>query len=192
AAQIFNIHEQFVTPEQRSIGKRINFSIIYGQTAFGLSKALKIKLSEAKNYIEAYFTQYSAVRPWMEATEKLARENGFVETLMGRRRYIPGLKEKNKHLYEAARRAAINTVIQGTAAEIIKKSMIELNQIIKEKFPESALLLQIHDELVIECPKEDANQLCEIVGTTMRSAVDWEVKLEISTKIGDNWADVTK
>jgi DNA polymerase-1 len=190
AARLFSKSEDLVTPAERQIGKKINFSIIYGLTPYGLSQDLNISFKDAKRYVEQYFEHYPAVLPWMQGVEEVAREVGYVETLFGRRRYVPGLKESNKVSYEAARRVAINTVVQGTAAEIIKKAMLQVDQVLAEQLPEARLLLQIHDELVLEVPEKLQEKAASLVVSAMQEAVKLDVELKVSVGVGRCWKDL--
>lgn len=193
AAQIFGVNNLAeVTSEQRAVGKRINFSIIYGLTPYGLSQDLGIKLSDAKSYIEKYFEQYPGVAKWLEDVVEKAKKTGYVETWWGRRRYIPQLLESNHTLYEVGRRAAINMPIQGTSAEIVKKAMLELAEIFAKKKLKSKIVLQIHDEIIIELPLQEEEEVREIVKKTMENIVDWEVPFKVDLRLGKNWGEVTK
>jgi DNA polymerase-1 len=181
-----------VTVEQRQLGKRINFSIIYGLTPYGLSKDLKISFKDAKKYIEKYFEQYPGISTWMDKIIDFTKEKGFVETLWGRRRYIPGIYEKNQTLYDLARRIAINTVVQGTAAEIMKLGMINLDKAIEKNNLDAQIILQIHDELLINTKKEEKEKVEQVVKESLENVVDWNVSLIITTRFGENWKEVTK
>lgn len=192
ARQIFSVSGDALTENERRIGKRINFSIIYGLTPFGLSRELKISPSEAKVYIDRYFQQYPAVSPWQKSVEEFAIANGYVQTFLGRRRYLGGLREKNRIMFEAARRAAVNTVIQGTTAEIIGLAMIKIENALKEHNLKSRLLLQIHDELLLEVKIEEKEMVCKLVTSMMQSVVNWAIPLNVSTAWGKNWGDVSK
>ncbi|HBS48021.1 TPA: DNA polymerase I [Candidatus Dependentiae bacterium] len=192
ASQIFGVGENEVTQEQRQIGKRINFSIIYGLTPFGLSKDLGIKPSEAKIYIAKYFEQYPKVAVWMDKVVEEAKKKGYVETVFGKRRYVADLHEQNKHVYEAARRVTINTPVQGTSAEIIKLAMIKIDQELEKHDLNANMLLQIHDELIIELPKENEDKVTKIVQKCMENVVDWEIPLTVAIRSGKNWEDVSK
>lgn len=192
AAHIFNVNQAFVTHEQRQLGKRINFSILYGLTPYGLSRELHISAKEAKKYIDAYFANYPQVALWMEQVVEKTKEHGYVTTLGGRRRYIPGIYEDNKHLYELARRIAINTVAQGTAAEIVKKGMIELDKVLRAEYPQARLVLQIHDELLISVPDDLAQTVALRVARVLESVVQWDIPLKVTTRIGPDWGTVTK
>lgn len=192
AAKLFEVDEKEVTGEQRDIGKRINFSILYGLTPYGLSRDLGIAFSDAKKYIEVYFEQYPQVAQWMDEVIAFAKERGYVETLYGRRRYVPGIYEKNRTLYELAKRIAINSPAQGTAAEITKLGMLRFDQAIKKKKLQAKILLQIHDELLVSCPNDEAKEVETTLKDSLQTVVDWKIPLLVSTKSGKSWKDVTK
>lgn len=192
AAGLFDIPESKVTSEQRNIGKRINFSIIYGLTAHGLSKDLEISYKVAQNYIDKFMAQYPGVINWMEKTVIEAKEKGYVETLWGKRRYIPGINEKNRTVYLFSQRAAINTPVQGTAADLVKLSMIQLDKILSQSNYTANMVLQIHDELLIETKENEANHVSAIIQDTLENIVNWNVPLKVTTRIGKNWQEVTK
>ncbi len=191
AAQLFDVAQSKVTHEQRQLGKKINFSIIYGLTPFGLSKDLGIKPSEAKEYIEKYFNQYPGVARWIEKTVEQATELGYVETLFGHRRSVPGLKEKNKHLYDAERRIAINTPVQGTAADVMKMAMIGIDAALTKADVDAQIILQIHDELIIQLKSIDSQAIAHLVKYNMEAVVDWSVPLKVTIRTGSDWGDVT-
>ncbi|GMU19191.1 MAG: DNA polymerase I [Candidatus Babeliales bacterium] len=192
AARLFDISSDQVTSEQRNLGKRINFSVLYGMTPFGLSQDLGIPFGQAKEYIDKYFAQYPKVMQWMEQVIVDTKHNGYVTTLAGRRRYIPAIYEKNRSLYEEARRVAINTVAQGTAAEIMKKGMITLDALFKEKHLGAKMILQIHDELIISVPEQELQIVEKLVKDTLEHVVDWNVPLVVNTRAGKNWKEITK
>lgn len=191
AARLFDVSLEQVTKEQRQLGKRINFSILYGLTPYGLSKDLNIPFKDAKKYIDRYFEQYPQVSVWMDFVIASTKEKGYVETLWGRRRYIPAIHEKNRSLYEEACRVAINTVAQGTAADIMKLGMLAVDKILQEQFPHASLLLQIHDEIIISAPKEQVKEIEQSVKTTLEAVVQWNVPLVVETGRGVNWKEVT-
>ncbi|WP_022819335.1 DNA polymerase I [Fusobacterium russii] len=190
AQKIFSLAESDeVSREQRIIAKIINFSIIYGKTAFGLSKELKIPVKDASEYINKYFEQYSRVASFEREIIEFAEENGFVKTLFGRKRLINGINSKNKNIKSQAERMAINTVIQGTAAEILKKVMIKIYDILKDK-QDIKLLLQVHDELIFEVEDNSIEKYSNILSDIMTKTVSLEdVNLEININIGKNWAE---
>ena len=192
AAQLFDVPVDKVTHDQRQLGKRINFSIIYGVTPYGLAKDLGIKQGEAKAYIEKYFQRFPKVASWIEKTIERATADGYVETLMGRRRYIPELAERNRTLQEAGKRMATNTPVQGTQAEIMKIAMINIDQRFKKEGLAARMILQIHDELVVEVPNDELPAVEKIVQTEMGSVVQWEVPLKVTVRSGKTWADITK
>lgn len=192
AAQIFDIPIHKVTSKERTVGKRINFSIMYGLTPFGLSKDLGIKPREAKEYITKYFKEYPGIEKWMEETVEKAKITGYVETLFGRRRYIPGLNEKNKIIYEQARRIAVNTPVQGTSAELIKLAMIDIDKMCEKNKLKTQMIIQIHDELVFEVPEDEVDIAKEMAHSCMENIVEWNVPLKISVRFGKNWAEITK
>jgi DNA polymerase-1 len=192
ASQIFGISPDKVTTEQRQVGKRINFSIIYGLTPYGLSRDLDIKPSQAKEYIEAYFKQYPKVHSWIEKTIEEAIKNGFTQTWWGRRRYIPELSEHNRTLLEAGKRIATNSPVQGTSAEIIKLAMIRVDKAFQEDELDAAILLQIHDELIIQFHADLEDKIEKIVKKEMEGVVDWEVPFKVSIRTGKNWGEITK
>jgi len=192
ASQLFDVSINNVSHDQRQVGKRINFSIMYGISPFGLAKDLNIKQGDAKSYIEKYFEQYPKVASWMESVIQEAKKRGYVETLMGRRRYIPELQERNKNLFESGRRMAINTPVQGTQAEIMKIAMIRIDQEFIKKGLLARIILQIHDEIVLELPKNEQIEVVKIVKKHMENVVKWQVPLEVTTRIGHNWGQITK
>lgn len=192
AARLFDVALPFVSSAQRQIGKRINFSILYGLTPYGLSQDLKIPFKEAKRYIEKYFAQYPGVSAWMEQVIQETKQKGYVTTYWGRRRYIPGIYEKNKVLYDEAQRVAINTIAQGTAAEIVKKGMIVLDAALKRDKLKAAMVLQIHDELLLSVPFEEQDRVQTLVKDILESVVTWDIPLVVTTRFGTNWGEVTK
>lgn len=190
ARKIFELSDvENVSREQRIIAKTINFSIIYGKTAFGLAKELGINQREAAEYIDRYFNQYPRVKDFEKEIIEFTEKNGYTETFFGRRRIIEGINSKNKNIRSQAERMAVNSVIQGTAAEIIKKVMIELYRYLKDKEGIS-LLLQVHDELIFEIEKDKVEMYKKDIEDIMKNSVKFEdVPLEINTNIGINWAE---
>ncbi len=192
AALLFNVSVGQVTQHQRQIGKRINFSVLYGLTPYGLSKDLGIPFRDAKLYIDTYFEQYPGVRAWMEKVIEEAKSKGYVTTLYGRRRYIPALYESNNALYQEAVRVAINTVAQGTAAEIMKIGMIRLVKAFKEHNIDAHLLLQIHDELLISVNENQQKEAEALTKDMLEGVASWNVPLQVTTRYGHTWKEVTK
>ena len=190
ARKIFELSdEEEVSREERIIAKTINFSIIYGKTAFGLAKELGISQKEASEYIDRYFNQYPKVKGFEKEIVEFTEKHGYTETFFGRRRLIDGINSKNKNIKSQAERMAVNSVIQGTAAEIIKKVMIEIYKYIKDRDGIS-LLLQVHDELIFEIEKEKLEMYREDIEKIMRESVKFDsVPLEINTNLGVNWAE---
>ncbi|MGB8468128.1 MAG: DNA polymerase I [Candidatus Babeliales bacterium] len=192
AASLFDVAPALVSGEQRQVGKRINFSILYGVTAYGLSKDLKISFGQAKRYIDTYFAQFTHVSAWMEGVIEETKKTGYVTTHWGRRRHIPTIHERNKSLYEAACRVAINTKAQGTAAEIMKLGMINVARALQEQHYDAHMILQIHDELLIAVKEDQAPAVEKLVKQVLESVVQWSVPLEVTTRVGANWDEVSK
>ncbi len=192
AAKIFGVAITAVTKEQRQLGKRINFSVLYGLTAFGLAKDLDLDLKDAKAYIATYFEQYPEVSTWMDQVVAETEKLGYVETLWGRRRYIPEIYEKNKNLYNLGRRLAINTKAQGTAAEIVKLGMLAVHKQLKQANLGAKILLQIHDELLIMVPIQEIQVTAALVAAALEGVVAWQIPLAVNLKTGSDWAQVTK
>ena len=190
ARRIFNLSDtETVSREQRTIAKIINFSIIYGKTPFGLAKELKIPVKDASEYIKKYFEQYPRVTTFEKEVIEFGEEHGYVKTLFGRKRYISGIDSKNKTIKSQAERMAVNTVIQGTAAEVLKKVMVKVYDVLKDK-EDIALLLQVHDELIFEVEENSVEKYSEILADIMKNTVQLEdVKLNININIGKNWAE---
>lgn len=192
AARLFDVPLNAVTSEQRQLGKRINFSILYGLTPYGLSKDLHIPFKDAKIYIERYFAQYPQVRTWMDGVIEQTKKDGYVTTHWGRRRYIPGIYERNKSLFEEACRIAVNTAAQGTAAEIMKIGMLSLDQAIQKEGLQVAIILQIHDELLLSVAPKDKTRVEQLVKETLENVVKWQVPLVVNTRFGAHWKEVSK
>ncbi|MBQ8614374.1 MAG: DNA polymerase I [Ruminiclostridium sp.] len=187
ASQVFNQPSEWVTPEMRSSAKAVNFGIVYGIGAFSLSKDIGVTVKQADEYIKAYLNKYSGVADYMETTASEAKKNGYVTTMFGRRRYIPELAMSNKNVQAAGRRIAMNTPIQGTAADIIKLAMVRVYGRLKEELPEARLILQVHDELIVEAKECDAKRAAEILREEMEKAVKLSVPLIADAKIGGSW-----
>ncbi len=189
ASQVFGVAPEEVTPLQRRHAKAVNFGIVYGISEFSLADDIGVSRYEAKAYIENYLTNYSGVRAYMKNVVLDARQRGYTQTMYGRRRYIPELKSANFNIRQGAERIALNTPIQGTAADLIKLAMIRVDNALKTKFPEAKLLLQVHDELIVECPEEIASQVAELVSREMENVAVLDVPLTAEAKIGKSWYD---
>jgi DNA polymerase-1 len=187
AANIFGISENFVTEDMRRVGKMVNFAIIYGVSPYGLAKRIGFSVSETKKIIDNYFKFYSEVFEYIKKTKEFAKKNGYVETLFGRKREIPQIKSSNTYIRSEAERIAINTPIQGTAADIIKIAMIKIhNKIIEQKL-KSKMILQVHDELVFEVPDEELDTMKKIIKNEMESAAKLKVPLFVELYQGKEW-----
>ncbi len=189
ASQVFGVPPFLVTDTMRSRAKTVNFGIIYGQSEFSLAGDLKISRKEAKEYIDSYFKHYSGVKSYMDSTIEKAKQDGYVTTLFSRRRNIPELSSTNFNLRSFGERAAMNTPIQGTAADIIKIAMVKVSRALREKCPEAKLILQIHDELICEVPEDKADFAAEILRSEMENAVILDVPLKADVKTGKSWYD---
>lgn len=192
AAHLYDVALANVTHEQRQLGKRINFSVLYGLTPYGLSKDVNIPLKQAKQYIDDYFAYYANVASWMKTILHDAKIKGYVETLYGRRRYVPEINEKNRTLFESASRIAINAPVQGTAADIMKLGMLHVQKAFQENHLDAQILLQIHDELLISVRTDQLVQAQEIVRHELENIVSWSIPLKITMRSGLTWAQVTK
>ena len=189
AAEVAGIPLEEVTDEQRARAKAVNFGIIYGSSAFGLSQQLGIAAGEAQETIDAYFARYEGVRRFLDETTAQAKKDGFVRTLMGRRRYLPDLGSRNRVLRQAAERMATNTVIQGTAADLIKKAMVDVDRAIRAEGLEATMILQVHDELVFETPPENLSELSELVRSRMEGVAELSVPLTVDLGSGASWRE---
>lgn len=187
ASEVFGVELADVTYEQRSAAKEVNFGIVYGMGDFGLSESLKISIAEAKKYIEGYFKTYPLVRDYMDRIVEECKTNGYVQTMLGRKRYIPDINNRNKMIQAAATRMARNTPIQGSAADIIKVAMVNVYK--KLQGMKSKILLQVHDELIINADISEIDEVKEILKEGMESAVQISVPLKTETKEGSSWYD---
>ena len=178
-----------VTSEQRRSAKAVNFGIIYGQSAFGLAQNLGIKRKEAKEIIESYFDQYPKIKDYMASSVEFARENGYVETIMKRRRYLKDINSANAIVRGFSERNAVNAPIQGSAADVIKIAMIKVDKAMKKANLKSRMLLQVHDELVFDVENSEKEILQQIVKENMESAVSLVVPLDIEQKIAGDWLE---
>ena len=187
AAEIFSTNIDEVTANQRRSAKAINFGLIYGMSAFGLSKQLQITRAEAQNYIEQYFDRYPQVKNYMDETKQSAKKMGYVETVFGRRLYLADIESSNYQRRQYAERSAINAPMQGTAADLIKMAMILLHQKIREESFEAKIIMQVHDELVIEVNENQSDELSEITTSVMSEISKLDVDLKVDADIGNNW-----
>ncbi|VAW81303.1 DNA polymerase I, partial [hydrothermal vent metagenome] len=187
AAEVFGVTPDAVTNDQRRSAKAINFGLIYGMSAFGLAKQLGIARGEAQQYVDLYFERYPGVKAYMEMTRELAREQGYVETLFGRRLYLPEIRARNAQRRQAAERTAINAPMQGTAADIIKKAMLSVDEWIKAGTCDVKMIMQVHDELVFEVKASDVPVAREEVCRHMEKAVVLSVPLLVEAGVGANW-----
>ena len=192
ASEVFGVPMEDVTKEMRRNAKAVNFGIIYGQTDYGLSKELGISRAEAKAYIENYFNRYSGVKQWIEKAIGEARTTGISTTMMGRKRYIKDINSKNFNLRSFAERTAVNTPIQGSAADIIKRAMLNVQGRLHQNHLKAQMLLQVHDELILEVPPQEIAGVIKILHECMEEAADLEVPLKIDVNVGFNWYDMER
>jgi DNA polymerase-1 len=191
AAAIYGVPLDAVTKEQRRHAKAINFGLIYGMSAFGLTRSTELTLSESQDFVEAYFKQFPGVKKYLDGIRRSARETGYVETLLGRRRYFPALKGTlNQTLRNREEREAINAPIQGTAADIMKIAMIKIPPAIKQAGLHSRMLLQVHDELVLECPRAELSQTVAVARNVMENAYLMSIPLTTDARWGTNWDEL--
>jgi len=189
ASQVFGVAPENVTSLQRRHAKAVNFGIVYGISEFSLAEDIGVSRWEAKEYIDSYLANYKGVRAYMKQVVESARESGYTATMYGRKRYIPELKSSNFNIRSGAERIALNTPIQGTAADLIKLAMIRVDKALAEKFPDARLLLQVHDELIVECPEEIAADVAALVSREMEQVAALSVPLLAEAKIGKSWFD---
>lgn len=194
AAKIFKVDITDVSKEQRNVGKTMNFATLYGQGPHALSRQLGVSFEEARVYIEEYFAQFPKVREWMAKTLQFGYENGYVETLWGRKRYIPELQSSNRMFKSAGERAAVNHPVQGTAADMIKKAMVEISPIIasprSEAWQSCQMILQVHDELLFECDPKSVKEMGKMVKDKMENALKLSVPVVVDLKVGPNWGEM--
>jgi DNA polymerase-1 len=187
ASEVFDVSIKEVTSDLRRNAKAINFGLIYGISAFGLGKQLGISRNLAAEYMAMYFEKYPDVKKYMESTKEFASQNGYVETLFGRRLYLRDINATNAMRRQASERAAINAPVQGTAADIMKIAMINMHKAIKMEKSEAKLILQVHDELILDTPKDEIDKIVSLITDSMMGAANLDVPLEIDIGIGDNW-----
>ena len=189
ASQVFNMPLEMVNPQMRSRAKAVNFGIVYGIGAFSLSKDIGVTRKEADQYIKSYLSHYSGVAAYMENVVAKAKECGYVQTMFNRRRYLPELKSSNFNMRSFGERVARNMPIQGTAADIIKIAMIRVDKRLKEENMHSRLILQVHDELIVEAPNNEAMKAAMILQQEMENAVKLSVPLTADASMGESWYD---
>ena len=189
AAEVFGTGLEEVSAEQRRAAKAINFGLIYGMSAFGLGKQLNIGRNEAQQYVDTYFERYPGVKRYMEETKQLAREQGYVETVFGRRLYLPDINARNGNVRQYAERTAINAPMQGTAADIIKRAMIKVQAWLVEREPRCKMIMQVHDELVFEVAADEVESCRVTIAALMTGAAELSVDLEVDAGVGSNWND---
>ncbi len=187
AQLLFGVKKEEVTKDMRRFAKTVNFGVIYGMSDYGLEQATELSREQASKFIKSYFEKYPGVRKYLDDTKEKARRDGYVETLLGRRRYIPDINSANRQVREAAERMAINMPVQGTSADIIKVAMINLYREMQKKHLSSKMLLQVHDELVFEVPDKELDLMRKLVSHTMESAITLSVPIKVDTKVGKNW-----
>jgi DNA polymerase-1 len=190
ASQVFGVPPLMVTPDHRRQAKVVNFGIVYGLSAFGLSQNLGIEPAEAKQFISAYFERYKGVRAFIDRTLEEARRDGKVQTLFGRVRPIPDINSKNANLHGFAERTAVNTPLQGTAADLIKIAMIRIDTALREQRLKSRMTLQVHDELVFEVPEAEIEAMRTLVREQMEKVHPLTVPLLVEVGVGENWRDL--
>jgi DNA polymerase I len=192
AALIFNVEADQVTPEMRARAKTINFATIYGQGPFALSRQLNISMEDARNFIARYFERFAGVRAFLDRSIALAREQGYVETIFKRRRYIPEIRDRNFNMRAYGERNAQNSPLQGSAADLIKVAMTRIHHAIRREGLRGRMLLQVHDELVFECPPDEVERLGALVRSHMENVVELQVPLVVDIGIGPNWLDAKR
>jgi DNA polymerase-1 len=190
ASRIFGIPKDEVTLEMRRNAKTVNFGVIYGMSDYGLEQATKLSREEAARFITLYFEEYPKVKEYLEATKEQARRLGYVQTVLGRRRFLPEINSANRMVREGAERMAINAPVQGSSADIIKIAMINLHREMEKRTLESKMLLQIHDELLFEVPESEVEAVKSLVAELMPRAFELYVPVKIDIKLGRNWAEM--
>ncbi len=189
AAEIFHVSSAQVTPDMRRLAKVINFGIIYGMSAFGLSREMAVTPAVAQAYIANYFQKYRGVRDYIDQSLELARQRGYVTTLMNRRRYLPDIGSGNRSVRQFAERIAVNAPIQGTAADLMKVAMIQIQRRIGKEERKTKLILQIHDELVFEVPEGEIAAVKQLVKEEMEGVTKLHIPLKVDIGLGKNWAE---
>jgi len=193
ASVIFDVKPEEVTPNMRRLAKAVNFGLIYGMSAYGLSQTVGISVSEARNFMDRYFGRFPKVKEYLDETLRQAYEYGYVTTVLGRRRYFPELLNPavNVHVRNRAEREAVNAPIQGSAADILKLAMLRVDAFLREHAPDTLMILQVHDELVFEMPQSRVSELAPLIKAMMENVYSLIVPLVVDVQIGPNWADLT-
>jgi len=191
AAEIFGVSPSDVTPQQRRLAKVVNFGVLYGMSGYGLEQATELSREEANQFIKTYYEKYSGVQAYLERTKQQAREQGYVETILGRRRYVPDINASNAQVRAAAERMAISTPVQGTAADIIKLAMIRIHAEMEGKGLKAKMILQVHDELLFDVPQSEVNIVKQLALDIMSSALEFSVPLTVDVKAGKNWDEMS-
>ncbi|MBQ5414726.1 MAG: DNA polymerase I, partial [Firmicutes bacterium] len=190
ASKVFGVPLEEVTPQLRSNAKAVNFGVIYGMSGFGLAEELTISRKQAEQYIKDYFNRFKGVKAFMDKSVEQAKQSGSVRTLYGRKRAIPEILSGQYMVRQLGERLAMNSPIQGTAADIIKIAMIKVFKALEEAYPQSRMILQVHDELIIQARKEDAEGVGRLLKECMESAAELKVKLIAEENTADNWYDL--
>jgi DNA polymerase-1 len=190
ASEVLGVKLVDVTSNDRSIAKAVNFGLMYGQSSFGLARALKITRNDAKDYITKYFTRFGKVKSYLDSLKEFCEVHGYAKTYYGRKRFLPDIKSTNRTIKSMAERVAVNSPVQGTAADIIKLAMVAIDKELTEKKLKSKMLLQIHDELVFDVEEEELDVLRELVVNRMENVVNLKVPLRVDVGIGVNLLDL--
>jgi len=190
AAQLYGVDASQVTEDMRRLAKTVNFGVIYGMSDYGLQQATELSREEAAQFIASYFEKYPGIKQYLESTKEQARKQGYVQTLLGRKRFIPEINSPNRQIREAAERMAINMPVQGTSADIIKVAMINLHREMDKRQLKSKLLLQVHDELIFEVPQNEVETMRQLVPQIMSTALTLSVPLKVDIKTGNNWGEM--
>jgi DNA polymerase-1 len=190
ASQLYGVPTDKVTPDMRRFAKTVNFGVIYGMSDYGLEQATELSRAQAHQFITEYFARFPGVKKYLEETKDMARKKGYVQTLLGRRRYIPEINSPNRQVREGAERMAINMPVQGTSADIIKIAMVRLFREMNAKQVKSKMLLQVHDELIFEVPEDELELMCSMVPNVMSTAIELTVPVKVDMKKGRNWGEM--
>jgi len=190
AAHLFAVDISKVTPDMRRVAKTVNFGVIYGMSDYGLEQATELSREEAGQFIASYFEKYPGIKQYLESTKEHAREKGYVQTLLDRRRFIPEIDSSNRQVRESAERMAINMPVQGTSADIIKVAMIDLDSEMSKRRLKSKMLLQVHDELIFEVPEDELEEMCQLIPQIMSTALELSIPLKVDIKTGNNWGEM--